>query len=100
MFVYFYVKLRKGDLCVVNKDGHPHQGQIVQFEQLEYAMQYPVFVFKTEDGCRVVLETEFDYSVLPYKESLRFLIDLAMDLRDEAWVKELADQLLYRCQSS
>jgi hypothetical protein len=98
MFIYFYVNLHEGDLCVVNNDQHPYQGQIIRFKQLEYVMQCPLYIFEAMDRHKVVLNSEFDFTMIPYKESLRFLIDLSIKTRDEVWFKELVDQLLHRSQ--
>ena len=99
MYLNLYVNLREGDLCEVCRDGHPYQGRVVEYRGLEYAAQLPLFVFTCE-GARVALLSEFDFRVLPYAESIRFLIDLAFDLHDEAWAKELFEMLLRRCQSN
>ncbi|HZG58541.1 hypothetical protein [Paenibacillus sp.] len=99
MYLRVYVRLREGDACVVTRENHPLQGEVVEFRRLEYCMQQPVYVFRAADGCRVALPSEFDFVTLPYKESLRFLIDLALDTGDEAWARELTDRLLYLSQA-
>ncbi|HZG84215.1 hypothetical protein [Paenibacillus sp.] len=96
MYVRLYVNLRGGERCLIAKDGHPHQGRVAVFERLEYVGPYPLFVFSCE-GERVALQSEFDFSVVPYAESVRFLLDLAFDLGDEAWAKELFELFLRRC---
>lgn len=98
MLYCHYVSMHKGDRCKVKQEGHPFDGKIVVYQELDYMMQLPLYVFRTETGERVVLQSEFEFAVLPYKESLRGLLDLALDTGDLAWADELARRMTYETQ--
>ncbi|TVY06941.1 IDEAL domain-containing protein [Paenibacillus cremeus] len=93
MYISFYLKLQEGDHYQIKHPEHPYYGRIVRFKQLEYAMQLPLFVFETLDRERVVASCETQFEALPHPESLRFMIDLALQTRDEAWFRELVHRL-------
>lgn len=93
MFIQWYVNLQEGVLCTVTKDHHHCKGRIVRFKTLDHIMQSPVFIFETPEGERIVLPSEHDFMVLPYEESLRFLIDLALHTKDELWFRELTERV-------
>lgn len=93
MYIQWYVHLEDGDSCVVAKEGHPYCGRVVRFKRLEYVMQFPIFVFETTEGERVALPSEHDFTTVPYEESVRCLIDLALRTRDEAWFRELLPRI-------
>lgn len=100
MLINFYVNLAAGDLCkVVTATIFKFNGQIAEFKGLEYYFQLPVFVFETENSEKIIAASEDDFEVLPYKASLLFLIDLAMDMKDAEWYEELVYKLKYESQN-
>lgn len=98
MFLNLNVKLNQGELCKVICARQNFYGQIVRFKQIEYFMQLPFYVFETCQGERVILSNEFEFEALPFKESLRFLIQLSLATHDEEWFHELTYKLQYESQ--
>jgi uncharacterized protein YpiB (UPF0302 family) len=98
LFLYFYLNLNEGDLCAVNSVCHPFHGRLLRFKQMEYFMQCPVYVFETAEQERVALTCESQFETIPFKASIHYLIDLALQTRDESWFRELVDRLKYASQ--
>jgi hypothetical protein len=93
LFLYLFVNLKKGDLCKITSNQHQTYGQIVRFRQVDYFLQCPCLVFETFDHKRAVVNCESQFLTLPYKGSLMFLINLALEMKDRVWFDELVNKL-------
>lgn len=98
MFLYVSVKLIENDLCKIVSEEHHLKGQIIRFKQMDYYFQYPCFIFETEDNKRITLNCESQFVTLPYKSSIEFLINLALQTNDKIWFNELVYKLKYESE--
>ncbi|WP_091212352.1 hypothetical protein [Paenibacillus sp. BC26] len=93
------MNLKTGDLCkVISANNNKYNGEIAVFKDVEYYFQLPCYVFEHANSEKITVSSEDGFEVLPYKGSLLFLIDLALELKDEKWVEELVYQLNYESQ--
>ncbi|WP_134699253.1 hypothetical protein [Ammoniphilus sp. YIM 78166] len=100
MYLYLFVNLNKGDLCKVTDPHHPRYGHIIRFAEIEYYLQSPCFVFEeiNQQQERIVLHKESQFETLPFKDSLQFLINLAIETKDREWFEDLTYKLCYESQ--
>lgn len=89
MYMFHYLNLQEGALCKITSPISKFEGQIVQFERIEFYMQKPYFIFRNKDQKRVIVDSEAGFSVLPFRDSLEFLIGLALQTKDREWFNEL-----------
>jgi hypothetical protein len=47
---------------------------------------------------RIYLFEDTSFTLMPYHQSIRFLIDLALQTKDEKWFYDLCHQLEYECE--
>ncbi|MBP3965860.1 hypothetical protein [Paenibacillus lignilyticus] len=80
---------------MISATNHIYNGEIAVFKDVEYYFQLPCYVFENAKSDKIIVSSEDGFEVLPYKGSLLFLIDLALDLKDEKWVEELVYKLHY-----
>ncbi|GIQ71066.1 hypothetical protein DUZ99_03310 [Xylanibacillus composti] len=89
MYLFQYLNLQAGALCKITSPASKFEGQIVEYERIEYYMQKPYFIFRSIDQKRVILDSDAGFCVLPYRGSLEFLIGLALQTKDREWFNEL-----------
>lgn len=87
-----------GDLCKITSKEHPFKDEIVSYKQMEYYYQCPCYIFETFTKKRVVLNSDNQFTTLPFKGSIEFLISLALQTNDQAWFNELVFKLKYESQ--
>lgn len=98
MFLYFGINLNEGDLCKITAPQHKLNGQIIKFKKVDYYAQLPYFVFETPDKEQVVLPHDSCFETLPYRYSLEYLLNLALQTNDKEWFDELVYKLEYETQ--
>ncbi|GEM_PF-2595593 len=92
MYLFQYLNLHEGAMCKITSPTSKFEGQIVQYERIEYYMQKPYFIFRNAEQRRIILDSDSGFSVLPYRESLEYVIGLALQTKDKKWF----DELVYR----
>ena len=88
-----HLKLKRGQLCKVVTDEHiiVEKGEIIEYLNYNWMDGY---VFKLSDGKRVCFKDDTDFETLQSEADIKFLIDLALDTKDEDWFYELAFKII------
>jgi len=91
------VIIKRGSLCKVINEELPEYNKILKFA---YKVKDGL-CFKTigkNSGKIIVLKDYNDFIFLPYDGSIMSMIDLAMDTKDDVWLKELYEKLENECE--
>lgn len=84
--------IKKGQLARVIATGYPYvsPGDIVRFVCVNTSN---TFTFSTLEGTRLTFKSDNDFEMLSPKDSIKDIIDIALDTKDKEWFNSLVHKL-------